>query len=71
MGIRLSQPACEACGESPEHWQGHRSRVVLLAMEPGEDGMEWFLCSRCWVPAHVAKKIEPGAARRAKQKKTK
>lgn len=31
--------SCEHCGAE---------RTILIGMEPGKDGMPWWLCVRCW-----------------------
>jgi len=68
VGDGVGEPACEGCGFTPDHMPGRRSRIAMMPMEPGPDGREWFLCSRCYVPAHVSKTLEPKAARKPKKK---
>jgi hypothetical protein len=31
---------CEHCQKQPR---------ILLAMSPGDDGLPWYLCVRCWL----------------------
>lgn len=39
------EPQCKECKN--ERVTSARA-ATWLAMEPGDDGVEWFLCARCW-----------------------
>ena len=36
----LAPPQCEQCAEA---------KAVMVAMVPGRDGQEWWLCAQCWL----------------------
>ncbi len=40
MPATSTASVCEQCG---------KAKRVLLAMVPGKDKKEWFLCPRCWI----------------------
>lgn len=42
---------CAHCGPA---WT-HR---VLIGMEPGRDGLPWWLCRRCWADGLATRKAE-------------
>lgn len=43
--------ACADCG---------KERAVMLGMRPGRDGVEWFVCSRCWIESTTPKSLGRG-----------
>jgi hypothetical protein len=55
-------PCCEHCPPHRQAEQRASSRNFgLIAMQPGPDGKEWFLCVRCYREGLPLKKPEPEA----------
>jgi len=56
--------SCCECGKKPVARDPRNGTpvlgTVLVEMKPGEDGMPWYLCVRCWIEgAHPKTKQMP------------